>query len=93
MAMVLTEALHRYETHPVGTQAILTQLVVEGAVNGIKGEGIMSAGLTVEVDSVDLTKALRDWGRRRELLEAGRLPRTSTGTGRTPASRGSCLTR
>ena len=25
MALVLTEALHRYETHPFGTQTILTQ--------------------------------------------------------------------
>ena len=32
------------------------------------GEG-MPAGLTVEMTSSDLTKALRDWGRRRGLLD------------------------
>ncbi len=36
------------------------------------GEG-EPAGLTVEMTSVDLTKALRDWGRRREQLDAGEM--------------------
>ena len=36
------------------------------------GEG-MPVGLTVEMTSVDLTKALRDWGRRREQLDAGEM--------------------
>ena len=36
------------------------------------GEG-MPAGLTVEMTSSDLTKALRDWGRRRGQLEAGEI--------------------
>ena len=31
------------------------------------------AGLTVEMTSVDLSKALRDWGRRREQLDAGEM--------------------
>lgn len=36
------------------------------------GEG-EPAGLTVEMTSVDLTKALRDWGRRRGQLEVGEI--------------------
>lgn len=36
------------------------------------GEG-MPAGLTVEMTSSDLSKALRDWGRRRGQLEAGEI--------------------
>ena len=36
------------------------------------GEG-EPAGLTVEMTGVDLTKALRDWGRRREQLDAGKM--------------------
>ena len=36
------------------------------------GEG-MPAGLTVEMTSVDLSKALRDWGRRRGQLDAGEM--------------------
>ena len=36
------------------------------------GDG-MPAGLTVEMDCADLSKALRDWGRRREQLEAGEI--------------------
>ncbi|MBR3385325.1 MAG: helix-turn-helix transcriptional regulator [Atopobiaceae bacterium] len=36
------------------------------------GEG-EPAGLTVEMTSVDLAKALRDWGRRREQLDVGEM--------------------
>ena len=36
------------------------------------GEG-ESVGITMEMTSVDLTKALRDWGRHRGQLDAGEM--------------------
>gem|GEM_PF-6942124 len=53
--------------------APLTPMYMSWAARLVPNGAGDPAGLTVELTSIDLTKALRGWGRRREQLDAGEM--------------------